>query len=162
MLQRDETIERKVGMQMLEKYLTEEMVQFKETAQNWEEAIRIASEPLVKNHSVEIEYVDTMIENVKEFGPYIVLLPKFAMPHARPENGVNKLGLSLLIMEKETKFDGGKSANVFLVLAAPDKDSHLMLLSELSSVLSSQDKVNALSLAKNYQEIVVILREESK
>jgi mannitol/fructose-specific phosphotransferase system IIA component (Ntr-type) len=153
---------RKGWMLMLEKYLTEEMVQFKETAQNWEEAIRIASKPLVKNHSVEIEYVDTMIENVKKFGPYIVLLPKFAMPHARPENGVNKLGLSLLIIEKDVEFAGGKSASVFLVLAAPDQDSHLTLLSELSSILSSQEKVEQIASAKSYQEIVVILQEESK
>jgi mannitol/fructose-specific phosphotransferase system IIA component (Ntr-type) len=142
---------------MLEEYLTIEMVQFKEEVLNWEEAIRIASEPLIKVHSIETEYVDTMIENVKSFGPYIVLLPKFAMPHARPENGVNKLGLSLLIIEKSVKFDGGKFANVFLVLAAPDQESHLTLLSELSTVLSSQAKVDSLVLAKSYQEILAIL-----
>ncbi|ETI70167.1 PTS sugar transporter subunit IIA [Neobacillus vireti] len=147
---------------MLKKYLTEEMVQFKEEAKNWEEAIQLASEPLLKNHLIEKEYIDTMIENVKNLGPYIVLLPKFAMPHARPENGVNQLGLSLLILENGVQFDGGKFANVFLVLAAPDKESHLTLLSELSTVLSSQEKVDALASAKNYQEIFVILEEEAK
>jgi mannitol/fructose-specific phosphotransferase system IIA component (Ntr-type) len=79
------------------------------------------------------------------------------MPHARPENGVNKLGLSLLIIEKSVKFDGGKFANVFLVLAAPDQESHLTLLSELSTVLSSHAKVDSLVLAKSYQEILAIL-----
>lgn len=38
---------------MLGKYLTPEVVQFKEKIENWEEAIRFASEPLVKNHSIE-------------------------------------------------------------------------------------------------------------
>lgn len=147
---------------LLKEYLAEAMVQFIETTENWEEAIRLAAEPLVQNHSVELEYVETMIANVKKFGPYIVLLPKFAMPHARPENGVNKLGLSLLVVEQDVPFPGGKSANVFLVLAAPDQDSHLNLLSELSSVLSSQEKVDALASAKNYQKIISILQEESK
>jgi mannitol/fructose-specific phosphotransferase system IIA component (Ntr-type) len=147
---------------MLKDYLTSENVQFKEEVRNWEDAIRIGSEPLLKDHSIEVEYVDTMIENVKSFGPYIVLLPKFAMPHARPENGVNSLGLSLLILEKGVQFDGGKFANIFLVLAAPDEASHLNLLSELSSVLASQEKVESLASAKSFQEIEVILGEESK
>lgn len=142
---------------MLEKYLTVEMVQFKADSENWQEAIKLAAEPLVQHHFVEPKYVDTMIENVKQFGPYIVLLPKFAMPHARPEDGVNKLGLSLLVLEKAVEFADGKIANVFLVLAAPDKDSHLSLLSELSAVLASEEKVEAMASAKTYQELIKII-----
>ncbi|WP_040203508.1 PTS sugar transporter subunit IIA [Neobacillus jeddahensis] len=147
---------------MLKTYLTEDAVQFKADAQNWEEAIRLAADPLLKNQTIEASYIEMMIENVKNLGPYIVLLPKFAMPHARPENGVNRLGLSLLILEKGVEFASGKGANVFLVLAAPDAAAHLNILSELSTLLSSQEKVDALALAKNYQELVTILEEEEK
>lgn len=147
---------------MLVNYLTDEMVQFRQEVQNWAEAIRVAAEPLLINKFIETDYVETMIENVKNFGPYIVIIPKFALPHARPENGVNRLGLSLLLLEKSVKFDGEKEANAFLVLAAPDPDSHLTLLSELSTVLSSEEKVNALISAKSYQQVVNILREEAK
>ncbi|WP_042354120.1 PTS sugar transporter subunit IIA [Bacillus rubiinfantis] len=142
---------------MLEKYLTAEMIQFKQQAANWEEAIQFAAQPLVTHKIVEPAYVETMIENVKNFGPYIVLLPKFAMPHARPEDGVNQLGFSLLVLEQAVDFAEGKSANVFLVLAAPDKESHLSVLSELSIVLANQEKVDALASAKTYQEIMEII-----
>jgi mannitol/fructose-specific phosphotransferase system IIA component (Ntr-type) len=147
---------------MLVDYLTAEMVQFKKEIHDWKEAIRVAAEPLLKKKSIEIDYVETMIENVEKYGPYIVIMPRVAMPHARPENGVNLLGLSLLLLEKSVEFDGQKSANVFLVLAAPDSDSHLTLLSELSTVLSNDEKVNDLISAKNYQQIVDILKEETK
>lgn len=147
---------------MLQNYLLAQMVQFREEVHDWEEAIRAASEPLLKNDSIKNEYIQQMIENVKSHGPYIVILPRFAMPHSRPEDGVNKLGLSFLKVEKGVEFPGGKIANVFLVLAAPDSDSHLALLSELSTILSNEEKVNALVSAKNYQDILLILQEESK
>ena len=46
-----------------------------------------------------------MIETVEKIGPYIVLAPKVAVPHARPERGVNKLGISLLKLNKEVDFN---------------------------------------------------------
>jgi len=147
---------------VLADYLTVDMVQFKKEAQDWEEAIRMAAAPLLAKAAIEQQYVETMIENVKQFGPYIVIMPKFAMPHARPEYGVNKLGLSLLVLEKGVTFESEKSANVFLVLAAPDSDSHLILLSELSSVLASEEKVSALIAAKTYQQVADLLKEEAK
>lgn len=147
---------------MLLNYLTADMVQFRQEARSWEDAIRVAAEPLLINQYIEKNYIETMVENVKILGPYIVILPKFALPHARPENGVNKLGLSLLLLEKSVTFNGEKEANAFLVLAAPDSDSHLKLLSELSDVLSSKEKVNALLSAKSYQQVTELFREEAK
>lgn len=149
-------------MLVLVQYLTPEMVQFKEEVNNWEDAIRVAAEPLLKQQFIEAQYIDTMIENVKLFGPYVVILPGFAMPHARPENGVNQLGLSLLVLKNSVPFDSEKSANAFLVLAAPDPDSHLTLLSELSTILSSNERLQALLSAKNYQEVAALLKEEAK
>ncbi|RID82710.1 PTS sugar transporter subunit IIA [Mesobacillus zeae] len=138
------------------------MISFKESAENWEEAIKIASQPLLEQQFIEKEYIDTMISNVKEFGPYIVMVPGFAMPHARPENGVNKLGVSLLILGKETLFNDEKAASVFLVLAATDPESHLALLSELSSLLSNEENVARLAAARSESEVFTILKEESK
>ncbi len=36
-----------------------------------------------------------MIANVNKFGTYIVIAPKVAMPHSRPEDGVNKNCVSM-------------------------------------------------------------------
>ena len=43
-----------------------------------------------------------MINNVKEIGSYIVIAPKVAIPHARPEDGTNKLGISFLKLEHQS------------------------------------------------------------
>ena len=53
-------------------------------AKDWKEAIRIASVPLVKCGSIEEPYVENMISSVETLGPYIVIMPQFALAHAAP------------------------------------------------------------------------------
>lgn len=55
---------------------------------DWKDAIRRSAEQLVDQGYIEDRYVDAMIESVNEYGPYIVLSPGFAMPHA--ESGRRK------------------------------------------------------------------------
>lgn len=142
---------------MLSARLTNDMVQFIPEFTNWEEAIRVASKPLLDKGYIEKSYVEAMIHNVKEFGPYIVLMPKVAMPHARPEDGVKKLGISLMLTEKSVFFEQGKTANIFFVLAAEDVTSHLTLLTEISEFLSNEEKINKLLSAKNYEDVLKIV-----
>ncbi|WP_158553390.1 PTS sugar transporter subunit IIA [Peribacillus saganii] len=138
---------------MLRSKLTDEMVQFIQGAKDWEEAIHAASEPLLKQGYIEARYVEAMISNVKNFGPYIVLMPEVAMPHARPEDGVNQMGISLMITEESVLFDEGKTAKIFFVLAADDKSSHLELLQEISEFLANEENVSVLLSAKKYEDV---------
>lgn len=57
-----------------------------ENVNDWKEAITLAAKPLVEDGSVENSYIDAMIANVNKFGTYIVIAPKVAMPHSRPED----------------------------------------------------------------------------
>ena len=138
---------------MLKEILTIDMVQFIAEVADWEEAIRLAAAPLLANKFIEETYVTKMIANVKEFGPYIVLMPQIALPHARPEDGVNVMGISLLVIEKSVVLDAKREANVFFILAAKDSNSHLALLTEIAGVLSIQENVDALVSAKSYSVI---------
>lgn len=142
---------------MLSTRLTNDMVQFIPELKDWEKAIRVASKPLLDKGHIKESYVEAMIRNVKEFGPYIVLMPNVAMPHARPEDGVKKLGISLMITEKSVSFEQDKTANIFFVLAANDASSHLTLLTEISEFLSNEEKVNELLSAKSYDDILKIV-----
>ncbi len=51
---------------MLYELLTKDMIQIQDKAENWQEAIRTASEPLLEKASITQEYIEAMIENVNE------------------------------------------------------------------------------------------------
>lgn len=72
---------------MLKDLVETDLIRLQIHANDWEDAIRQAAEPLVVHNKVKPGYVDDIIKGVKEHGPYIVLTKHVALPHARPESG---------------------------------------------------------------------------
>lgn len=77
------------------------------------------------------------------------------MPHARPEEGANGLGLSLLTLPQGVKFNSEDNDPVYTVvmLSAPDKHSHIELISELAELFSSDEDMQKIYQAKSISEI---------
>lgn len=132
----------------------------KEQVNNWNEAITIASQPLLQEQVIEQSYVEAMIESVNELGPYIVIAPEIAIAHARPNNNVHQVGLSLLKLNQHVAFcDEDHYASLIFVLSAIDNHSHLSILQNLATILGDNQTVQQLLNAKNVQEITTILKE---
>lgn len=148
---------------MLKDVLTEDVIALDVEVGDWEEAVRVAGELLVRKGVVEERYVESMVRTVKELGPYIVIAPGIAMPHARPEDGVKQIGLSVVRLKKPVDFGHKTNDPVQLVvaLAAVDHSSHLQVLSELSGVLGCDEKLSRLYKAHDAGEFIQILRQEN-
>ncbi|MEK4818434.1 PTS sugar transporter subunit IIA [Priestia sp. FSL R5-0680] len=104
-----------------------------------------------------------MIKSVEELGPYIVIAPKVALPHARPEQGVNRVGMSMLRLKEPVYFSTKKQhgAQLIIVLAATDNETHLKALSQLSMMLSENDNIDKLIAMKTKQEMLALIEAYS-
>ena len=129
--------------------------------ENWEEAIRISGEIMKKNNLVTDEYIDQVISDVKQYGPYIVIVPGVAMPHSSAENsGVLGTGIGLTIMPNTVSFEEDnleKDARLFFMLAAKDHDTHVKNISRLADMLMEDGMVDDLKKVKNmddYHEVM--------
>ncbi|WP_243739958.1 BglG family transcription antiterminator [Aureibacillus halotolerans] len=118
-------------------------VQLQKTCTSWQEAIIAAAEPLRAAGVIERSYVEAMISIVHSYGPYMVIAPGVSLPHARPEDGVKKLGMSILTLKQPVDFVG-KPVQILFVIAPVDEHSHLEALSELTKCLNSTTKRNQL------------------
>lgn len=150
---------------MLSELLTEDMIEITDQRLNWEEAIALAAKPLLAQDYIEERYIDAMINKVKDYGPFIHIGQGIALPHARPEDGVHHLGMSLLKVEQPVLLlDQEKHAiHLFICLAAIDNETHLKALASLTKILSNKEKLNELTQAKTKQEIVnIILKGEDE
>ncbi|WP_163527778.1 BglG family transcription antiterminator [Halobacillus ihumii] len=146
---------------MLNELLTDQTIQFKDSVASWEEAITFAAQPLIDQHSIHSHYVDAMIENVKELGPYIVIAPRIAIPHARPETGVERLGMSLLRLKEPVYFSEKEKhrAQLIIVLAAIDNQTHLKALAQLTEVLSNDANVDHLIAANDSDSVIQLINQ---
>jgi PTS system ascorbate-specific IIA component len=131
-----------------------------ESVRDWVEAVKLAGAMLIASGVVEERYVDAMVKVTQELGPYAVLAPGVAMPHARPEDGAKRIGLSILVIKNGVNF-GSPNDPVYVVIgfAAIDKTSHLSVLKELAELLDTPDIVEKLRNASSREEVVRIIKE---
>lgn len=135
---------------MIKELLTEDLVKVNIKASNWEDAVRKAGELLYINNKVEKSYIDAMVKTVESMGPYIVMAPGIAMPHARPEDGAKDIGLAIISLEKPVNFGSDDFDPVKLVIAlcASESKVHIELLKDLSNVLDDEDLINKVDNCK--------------
>jgi len=131
---------------MLKDILTVENIALDVEAADWEQAIRKGGELLQQNQFIDNCYIESMVDNVKKMGPYIVISKGVALPHAEAGAGVKKLGISFIRLAKPVFFGNPDNDPVDLVfcLAAMDADSHLSALVGLSGLLSDKKKLDVL------------------
>lgn len=141
---------------MIEKLLTEEFVAVDQEADNWEESIKLAGELLLKNGCIETEYIDCIINAVKDIGPYIVIGPGMALAHARPEEGVKKLCLSMVTLKTPVYFGDEENDPVKLVIGmgAVDNTSHIEVISDMAGLLCEEENLEKIYAAKSPEELV--------
>ena len=73
-------------------------------ADDWEDAVRQSGILLRDSGAVTDAYVDAMVENIKENGPYVVIWPGTALPHADCLEGVKQEAASLLRLKNPVDF----------------------------------------------------------
>ncbi|SNX53490.1 BglG family transcription antiterminator [Thermoanaerobacterium sp. RBIITD] len=151
--------ERGVAEPLLKDLLTEKTIKLNIEAKDWEDAVRIGGELLEKDDAIEHRYIDAMINSVKEIGPYIVIAPGIAMPHARPEAGVKKIGMSLITLKNPVNFGNKENDPVKIVvcLCAIDHSSHLKALSELVELIGDDKMIEKIIKAKKIEEVLTVL-----
>lgn len=141
--------------------LSPDFIRFETSCKDWEQAIKMSSEPLLRNGYINKEYQQAMIDSVVEYGPYIVIAPHIAMPHARPETGSQKVGYSLMRLEKAVAFSEEEMHQVKLLIAlsCKDSDTHLEILQNLVMVLSDEKRLDIIMNSQDKNEISSIFKE---
>lgn len=146
---------------MINNLLTASNTKLKVDATNWQDAIRKGGELLVNSGMTEPRYVDAMIENANKNGPYFVLVPGVAMPHARSECGAIKIGLSLITLKEPVNFlnSPNNPVSIVLCLSATDPNSHIQVMQNLAEFLDSKDDMNAVINANKTEEVMQVMQK---
>ena len=132
------------------------------SASTWEEAVRLAVDPLVESGAVENEYYDAIISSTKEHGPYYILMPGMAMPHARPEAGVNRDSFALITLKEPVKFSDGTDVSVLLTLAATSSAIHTSVaIPQIIALFELENSIDRLVACQTPEEVLAMV-DESK
>lgn len=145
---------------MLSDYFTDQTVRFADGVEGWREAIGLVSQPLLADGSITSRYVEAMTETIaKPGGTYIDLGHGVALAHSRPENGVNRTGVSYLRVRPSVLLadDPKHPIDVFLCLAATDSSGHLGVMRELAALLTDEDRRTRLLEATTVADVTAAI-----
>lgn len=127
-------------------------------AKDWQEAITLAGSVLEEAGSITREYTQSMIQAVKELGPYMVIMPGFAIAHAAPSPAVHKEDLALITLAEPVSFGSPNDpVNLILCVACIDRESHVRALQNVAEVLCGDGVMEKLAQAQTVEEMASIL-----
>ncbi|OCG23198.1 PTS ascorbate-specific transporter subunit IIA [Gilliamella sp. wkB108] len=136
-------------MALKESLIENNSILLKADAANWQEAVKLGTDMLVASKAIEPRYYDAIIHCVKTMGPYIIIAPNLAMPHARPEDGVNHTAFALVTLNKPVYFDGEEEpVDVLVTLAGSTSDEHMQGLMEVTQILDDENSETGVDLDK--------------
>lgn len=131
---------------MLQDILKDSHILLNQECNDWKEAIAKSADVLLTSQVIEERYIDAMIKSVEEYGPYIVVAKHLALAHARPEDGVNQLGISVMTLKEPVAFGNPDNDPVKIIfcLAAVDSYSHLNVMKNLIELINDPEKLDKL------------------
>lgn len=149
---------------MLSELLTKEYICISDEKMDWQSAITKAAQPLLVQEKIKETYIEAMINKVNDYGAFIHIGKGIALPHARPGDGVNAIGMSLLKVTNPVNLldDPAHEIQIFICLAAIDNETHLRALSSLTKILSNKEYLNQLLQAETIEEIYNVIEKGEK
>ena len=136
-------------------YISPDLIELQVETANWEEAVRAGGKLLFDHDLCEPGYIDAMVQAVRDMGPYMVLAPGIALAHARPEDGMLKVGMSIINLAEPVEFGNEANDPVSLVISfgGIDQESHVEMLRTLALFLMEESNQVLLKTATSKQEI---------
>jgi transcriptional antiterminator/mannitol/fructose-specific phosphotransferase system IIA component (Ntr-type) len=124
--------------------LDESRVQVFDRAPSWQECLRMTGKCLLDHHSVEPKYINTIINQLQYYGPYMFLTEDVILAHAKPEDGVICLDVALAVFREPAVFSVSRKAKLVILLAAEDQEKHLGILQEILLLVSDPSSIERL------------------
>jgi PTS system ascorbate-specific IIA component len=147
---------------MLIDILTEEMVALDvDGLTSPQEVILYSGSLLVKAGKVKESYVKKMVEAYETIGPYIVMTPGIALPHAKPSSDVLEPCIAFVRLKNPVAFHHTKNDPVKLVFAlgGVEHDGHLDVLESLSGLLGNEKNIEKLYTIASYKELAELMSD---
>ena len=134
-------------------------------AKDWKAAVQLGTNILEAAGFIRPTYYEEICNTVEKIGPYFLLAPGIAMPHARPECGVEQTGFALVTLKTPVCFGDAENDPIDILLTMASKDAKTQneqSIVQVVELLDSEERVENIRKARSaldLQEIFGITSE---
>ena len=148
-------------MSLIDYLIGEGMVRVKQPAVDWKAAVKTGIACLVHAGKATWDYYDAILRSTAKNGPYFLLMPGVALPHARPEDGALGTGFSLVTLKEPVNFGMPENDPISILLSFCSSDSASQVEESLAQAVTlfEDDRiVEQLMAAASLDQIEKVLR----
>lgn len=160
------------GENYLSDFLTANRIELDVSIDNWQEAVRYLGNKMLRKKEIASEYIDIVIDNIEDNGPYVVISKGFAFPHAEIGSYNHGTAMELIRLKEPIYFDdqyhdleddiGTQHVSYICLLSATDQEKHLKAFFNLSNLLKSQRVRERFDNAQSAEELAQFIAEEEE
>jgi len=118
---------------------------------DWQEAIKVAAEPLIEDKKIKRQYVSEIIKVIETLGNYMVFIPGIAFVHAEPTYVIEN-SVSILVLKKPIKFGSKQETLVKVIVVLANKNENMNLVN-LVNIITKEGNIKKLKEATCYEDI---------
>ena len=138
----------------LSSLIDEDSILLDSSAGTWKEAIIAAGELLLWKRCITVNYLNSMLNLINQYGPYIVITKGIALAHATPSDGHLKAGFSMVRLKKPVIFGHADNDPVSVVFSftVPDKPAYTSTILHFMHAIRNPDFLTRIMKCKTPDE----------
>ena len=109
---------------------------------------------LIEAESIEKCYLDKIISQLLFYGPFMFLTQGIILAHAKPEDGVKKMDVSMSIFKHPVYFSEYYQAKIVITLAVEDQYRHLRILNDIMTIFEDESNIENIAEMNSIEEII--------
>lgn len=98
--------------------------------------------------------MDSLAENIKKYGSYVVISEGIALPHSKTDNAVLKTGMSLVTLKEPVIFPGDKKVSIIFSFSSFDMNEHFTALSDLNELIFGHEFFENIMKARYPKDVI--------
>lgn len=139
--------------------LDDSVIDLDVSVRSWEEAVRRAGGLLERSGAVTPSYVDKMVQMVRTIGPYIVVTDGVAMPHARIEDGAQRVAVSLVQLAQPVRFGSDeREVDLLFAFSTTDEKAHIDLLADMWRLFNDAAALASVRAATTPADVIATIK----
>ena len=144
----------------IDHYLTSENIFLDVEVDDWRESIKFGGNILLKRNKINKSYIDGMIQNIEDYGPYVVIKKGVALPHAEVLSDDYDTSFLLIRLKKPVPYgiENLDPIKYVCVLAASKNKDHIKALFDFNNLVNSKEFMNSLDSAKDPKEVEMLIK----
>lgn len=145
----------------IDHYLTSENIFLDVEVDDWRESIKFGGNILLKRNKINKEHIDGMIQNIEDYGPYVVIKKGVALPHAEILSDDYDTSFLLVRLKKPVPYgiENLDPIKYVCILAASKSKDHIKALFDFNNLVNSKEFMNSLDSAKSSKDVEMLIKK---